>query len=909
MDAALVDFINGLPSLSCALVSTYDDLADGKAVVEAAQHVLGCTEADAHASLEALSGVDAGRLDRCEVRAQLDALDALRRKRQTPSGHVPRTVTTAPHARDKALCDACRDLCGNEVAADVAEALRPPDPRALCDAAARRHRSLVVVELAARVLRRGGASKAEVKLVSKDRWELIGTDRQRFSSGAAVSNVRRALAALRSSRMLDQKMRLRCAVPASAVAAGDAEALRRVVRGALDALAKGHIPDSSDSDVEAPRASPPPSSPPPKRPSPARDEPPPPPRPTRATPPSSVPPPPRPRPPLSRNRTPQRGELRSTSQFVPVRAAATRERPRPRSAASSTSERRRAATPPPAAPPRDEKALAITGNVAELKAFLRRRDLEKRRGRSQPAPPAQRRPVPKRPTPPKASPLLRRAGEAPLPPPDPILEKARHEKARQEAARRARRWVDPASKRAKPQRQPTRSRVKRPPPRMPPPMSDCESVSDDDGAYYLPPPSRKDELAARAWLASLGFRCAVQSPSLANPLTNGALFADVVLTLVDVSMIPPRDRAILDRAVSGRRPASRKSARARVRCALRCFRLLSVPRSYLGRAAPFVGSCDSAWPLLAALAKLEPPGPRGVDAEVDRLAAAVLEESNEEAEHLAHDLLEASRAADVRSSKELTATGARVRTVSHGLHETVPAPAEPAEPAPPRDADAPPPPFPAADDLDAAGATPSKFPRPWRLAYTTEDRSQLRRALDRWLAELGVCECAPALEVDVLKRDLSDGLVLCALAERLTGVKLAPLPPKTQALRRANLKKALDVLRDWDVPLGWRHPAPATEAGCERGDWGCLLPLLEDCYRVYLKWAPRAAFAENSAEDVAADGEAVSASGEAVRPCVGPVRARPPPRRLSVDEESPPVARRWSEQSFVRRAPRPLPRD
>ena len=62
MDAALVDFVNGLPSLSCALVSTYEDLEDGKAVIEAAQHVLGCSEADAHASLEALSGVDAGRL-------------------------------------------------------------------------------------------------------------------------------------------------------------------------------------------------------------------------------------------------------------------------------------------------------------------------------------------------------------------------------------------------------------------------------------------------------------------------------------------------------------------------------------------------------------------------------------------------------------------------------------------------------------------------------------------------------------------------------------------------------------------------------------------------------------------------------------------------------------------------------
>ena len=54
-----------------------------------------------------------------------------------------------------------------------------------------------------------------------------------------------------------------------------------------------------------------------------------------------------------------------------------------------------------------------------------------------------------------------------------------------------------------------------------------------------------------------------------------------------------------------------------------------------------------------------------------------------------------------------------------------------------------------------------------------------------------MCERAPALQVDVLKRDLSDGLVLCALAERLTGIKLAPLPPKTPSLRRANLRKAL----------------------------------------------------------------------------------------------------------------------
>ena len=75
-------------------------------------------------------------------------------------------------------------------------------------------------------------------------------------------------------------------------------------------------------------------------------------------------------------------------------------------------------------------------------------------------------------------------------------------------------------------------------------------------------------------------------------------------------------------------------------------------------------------------------GKQGRAVNIDKIDARTFRET-EDAEHLAHDLLEASRAADVRSSKELTATGARVRTVSHGLHETVPAPAEPDEPAPP----------------------------------------------------------------------------------------------------------------------------------------------------------------------------------------------------------------------------------
>ena len=249
--------------------------------------------------------------------------------------------------------------------------------------------SLVVVELAARVLRKGGAAKAEVKLVSKDRWELTGTDRQRFSSGAAVSNVRRALAALRSSRVLDQKMRLRCAVPASAVAAGDAEALRRVVRvaptrrpgcrrtGLLGLGRRGAarlaaaVVASSKTAVAGPGRAAAAAA-------------------TAAAPRHAA---------FISTATSTAAAAPRAQSHTPARRAAldlpVRARPRGRDARAAPSEVGgecdvRAAPRCDAftrdAARRRKRALALTGNVAELKAFLRRRDLEKRRGRSQPAP-------------------------------------------------------------------------------------------------------------------------------------------------------------------------------------------------------------------------------------------------------------------------------------------------------------------------------------------------------------------------------------------------------------------------------------------------------------------------------------------------------------------------------------------
>ena len=71
------------------------------------------------------------------------------------------------------------------------------------------------------------------------RFELLGTDRSSGTMGAAVANVRRALDALRPSPRLTAAARIRACVPASAVARGDPEALRRVFGVVAAAL---HVP-------------------------------------------------------------------------------------------------------------------------------------------------------------------------------------------------------------------------------------------------------------------------------------------------------------------------------------------------------------------------------------------------------------------------------------------------------------------------------------------------------------------------------------------------------------------------------------------------------------------------------------------------------------------------------------------
>ena len=104
-----------------------------------------------------------------------------------------------------------------------------------------------------------------------------------------------------------------------------------------------------------------------------------------------------------------------------------------------------------------------------------------------------------------------------------------------------------------------------------------------------------------------------------NPLVNGALICDVALALApggaDAAKRRP-DYAVLARAVTGRRPSSVRSAKARTRAALRSLREhTGVDGALLGRASKYVLGGNRVWTLLCRLASDEGPprGPREVE--------------------------------------------------------------------------------------------------------------------------------------------------------------------------------------------------------------------------------------------------------------------------------------------------------
>jgi hypothetical protein len=263
--------------------------------------------------------------------------------------------------------------------------------------------------------------------------------------------------------------------------------------------------------------------------------------------------------------------------------------------------------------------------------------------------------------------------------------------------------------------------------------SDCEaeSESDDDApGAALEPPDRAATLRARGWLAGLGFSGLSArddsdgGPILKNPLVNGALICDVALALApggsDAAKRRP-DYAVLARAVTGRRPSSVRSAKARTRAALRSLREhTGVDGALLGRASKYVLGGNRVWTLLCRLASDEGPprGPREVE--------------------------------EVGVSFDLAPR----------MAEEAPAPAPPRPPSPRRVWGSPmrdrpkpsPPPSP------GKAAVAKSFRRPWRLPYGDDDRARLCASLRGWLDDLGV---APADGGDLygLAAKLADGCV------------------------------------------------------------------------------------------------------------------------------------------------------
>ena len=81
-------------------------------------------------------------------------------------------------------------------------------------------------------------------------------------------------------------------------------------------------------------------------------------------------------------------------------------------------------------------------------------------------------------------------------------------------------------------------------------------------------------------------------------------------------------------------------------------------------------------------------------------------------------------------------------------------------------------------------------------AYSAENVVALRESLARWLRGLGLISAGDlARGLEGLFESFTDGVVLCALAERLRGARVTGVfrSPRTVETRRANVRKAVDA--------------------------------------------------------------------------------------------------------------------
>ena len=140
----------------------------------------------------------------------------------------------------------------------------------------------------------------------------------------------------------------------------------------------------------------------------------------------------------------------------------------------------------------------------------------------------------------------------------------------------------------------------------------------------------------------------------------------------------------------------------------------------------------------------------------------------------------------------------------------------------------------------------------FREFYTPQESWQLERSLLSWLFSVGVfTKCYPPFDAGV-PHDLSDieaalrnGTLLCAATEEITGKKVLGWMkrPKTDAVARKNIEKALKLLRVTDG-MSQRFTWKGDEM--HKGSRHDILGIFEDMHRFQDGLVPRPKFLHNA---------------------------------------------------------------
>jgi hypothetical protein len=350
------------------------------------------------------------------------------------------------------------------------------------------------------------------------------------------------------------------------------------------------------------------------------------------------------------------------------------------------------------------------------------------------------------------------------------------------------------------------------------------------GAFIFQDVSTLQEDALRKWLQRMGFEVPTPGSSASSsvavtedPLRNGTLLVALVQMLD-----PDHGQSVLSRV--HRNPISTRQAITNVECALRVLRsrrYSAIPAPYLHQPEAIVkGQRAILWGLLWHLKRTIDtfvPDP----SELHQMAGctpggkAILRQSSKGG---------GSRNLNGRSGKASKSNnGAGKRRVSF-FDQTSSGRASSA-----------------GGDISSnmEGSTFREF-------YTPQESWQLERSLLSWLFSAGVfTKCYPPFDAGV-PHDLSDieaalrnGTLLCAAAEEVTRKKARGWMkrPKTDAVARKNIEKALDLLRVTDgmsQRFTWRGDE------MHKGSRHDILGIFEDMHRFQDGLVPRPKFLHNA---------------------------------------------------------------